>query len=328
MTDNTPRRPLAERPHVESWFFRANHPTEPRALWLKATLLCGRAGEASVAEAWCALFDGEQTFASKLTVPVAEAALDPVAIRVGPCRFHLDPQAGVLVGEVEGAAWDLRYRRVDGPLGEPLCLFPSPRLVDAAIPKNKLLTPVPAARFEGTVRWGSRALPIDGWLGMQGHNWGPEHARSYAWGQCVFTDVRSEPFAMVEAASGRVGVGPFTTPVLSLLTVRHLDREYRFDRIVDTWNQRARIAFPAWSLRMSGRDGVAELDMQADPRRMVRLGYENPDGTMAWCLNSKLAAVSLKVNPSEGDGFSCRSAHGGALEFLTRDAEPPLPRSA
>jgi hypothetical protein len=328
MTDNASRRSTIERPHVESWFFRANHPTEPRASGLKATLLCGRAGGPSVAEAWCAIFDGDRTFAAKLTVPVGDAAIEPPDIRVGPCRFHLDPAAGVLAGEAAGASWDLRYRRLDGALGEPLCLLPTRKLVDAAVPKNKLLTPVPAARFEGVVRWGDRTVPIDGWLGMQGHNWGPEHARSYAWGQCLFTDVRGEPFAMVEGASGRVRVGPFTTPVLSLLAVRHQGREYRFDRIVDTWNQRADIAFPAWSLRMTGRDGEAELGMEADPRRMVRLGYENPDGSVAWCLNSKLAAVTLRVNPSEGDGFTCRSAHGGALEFLTREADPPLPQSA
>jgi hypothetical protein len=110
--------------------------------------------------------------------------------------------------------------------------------------------------------------------------------------------------------------------------VRHGGKEYRFDRILDLWNQKVFTVFPGWSLRIGGPAGVAELCMEARPEQVVCLGYENPDASMAWCLNSKLASVTLKINPTDGEGFLCRSQHGGALEFLSREAIPPLPQAA
>jgi hypothetical protein len=62
--------------------------------------------------------------------------------------------------------------------------------------------------------------------------------------------------------------------------------------------------------------------MQAQPDHMVCLGYDNPGGNRSHCLNSKTARVTLRVDPSNGDGFECVSENGGALEFLQPDEEP------
>ena len=50
-------------------------------------------------------------------------------------------------------SWDLSFVRRAGPLGAPMSLFPSARLVDAPFPKNKLLTPFPVADFTGGLTW-------------------------------------------------------------------------------------------------------------------------------------------------------------------------------
>ncbi len=306
--------------HVESWFLRANHPERPRALWLKATIL-GRAKGESVSEAWCSLFDGETPRAKgyKVTVPIGEARFETDTAEIAGCRFDFDPATGGSTGRVGEVSWDLSWKRLPGLLGDPLSMLPSDRLIDGPLPRNKLLTPAPAMSFEGEIRWKDEVWPIEQWLGMQGHNWGRAHSPEYAWGQCVFTDSAGQPFASVEAASGRIVVGGFTSPILALMTVRRSGRTYRFDRLVDVWNRTASIAFPDWTLKMRGPDGEALLSMRARPDRMVCLGYENPDGQLSHCLNSKLASVSLRMNPVNEDAFECRSEHGGALEFLQPD---------
>jgi hypothetical protein len=158
---------------------------------------------------------------------------------------------------------------------------------------------------------------------MQGHNWGAGHAPEYAWGHCIFIDSRGVPFCVVEGASGRIRLGHRTSPLISLLSVRTAQGpEYRFDRILDLWRQDPRIRFPDWTLRIRGRDGEAALAMRADPQRMVCLGYENPDRQLSYCLNSKTAAVTLRVNPVNGDAFECISPYGGALEFLQPTQDP------
>lgn len=330
--DNAPRF-TPQRPSVESWFARANDPGSARALWVKATVLCRDDGSA-VAEAWVSLFDGDRTIAARQTIDLSRATItntiDPVAhredvdrlnIAIAETSIGLGSQGGSLRGQIASTdgqlSWELSMDRHPTSLGAPLSLLPSRRLIDAPIPKNKLLTPFPVASFTGSVTWGEDTWNIDNWLGMQGHNWGDAHSPEYAWGQCLFTDSAGEPVAMVEGASGRIRIGPTTSPLLSMLTVRHDDREFRFDRLVNLWRQRPKLNFPQWRLEMSNGQARADLIMRANPTRMVCLGYDNPNATRSYCLNSKTASAWLRVVPGNGESqLEFHTATGAALEFL------------
>ncbi|MGV9838306.1 hypothetical protein ACWDUL_29455 [Nocardia niigatensis] len=322
IAQNAPRL-RANTDHVESWFVRANDPHSPRAVWIKATVLTSGDGTA-LAQAWCSVFDGQRTHAWCLDVPLAAAQFDthPIGqdITVGPLTLSLTGRGGTSGGKLSDAAqtvaWELSFSKVAG-LGEPMSLLPSDRLLDTPVPNNKLVTPFPVLTCAGRLEWQGEHWDLTGWHGMQGHNWGREHSPEYAWGQCVFTEARSgEPFAVLEAASGRTSIAGRTSPLLSMLVVRRGDEEFRFDRIVDLWRQRPRLEFPTWTLRMRGRHGTAELRMHAEPEQMVCLAYRNPARATSYCLNSKTAAVSVHVAPINGNAFELRSPHGGALEFL------------
>lgn len=328
ITDNSPRF-RAGSPSVESWFLRANDPHSPRAFWIKATVLINADGSA-VAEAWVSFFDGDRTVASRETIPLGQADITDrdgnLVAHIADTTVELQDDFGLILGHLSGGklGWDLRMQRLPGLLGEPLSLLPSRKLIDAPVPKNKLLTPFPVALFAGTVTWEGETWEIDEWPGMQGHNWGAAHSPEYAWGQCVFNDSQGRPFAVVEGASGRVQLGPITTPLLSMLTIRRDGRELRFDRLLDLWRQDPKIEFPIWRLRMRGSDGRAELLMRANPGRMVCLGYDNPGGQRSFCLNSKTSEVRLRVWPHHGDPFECHSDFGGALEFLQPTESPQV----
>jgi hypothetical protein len=320
--DNRPRfRPGAD--HVESWFVRANDPSAPRAVWLKATVLT-KADGTSVAEAWCSVFDGDRTAAFRRTVPLDDASYRSgkasLEARVAALTLDLDGDDGRSSGELGDVGWDLSFARRPDQVGRPLSLFPSARLVDAPFPKNKLLTPFPVADFAGSVTWAGDPWDLGGWVGMQGHNWGPSHAPEYAWGQCVFP----EQDAVVEGASGRIELGSRTSPLFSMLVVRRGDDELRFDRLLDRWRQKPRIDFPHWTLEMRGRDGRALLEMTGSPAAMVCLGYDNPARARSYCLNSKTATVRVEVLPARGPAYTLTSDHGGALEFLRPDALPEV----
>lgn len=325
--DNAPRFRTGTD-HVESWFVRANDPTRPRALWLKATVL-SRADGPSVAEAWCSVFDGDRAAAFRETIPLGDATFGADgSSTVGPVSLDLEADGGRTRGGLasgQGAVrWDLAFARSGGGLGEPMCLLPSRRLVEGGFPRNKLLTPIPVASFTGGLDWGQDHWDLDGWVGMQGHNWGVAHSPEYAWGQCVFLDGRGDPHAVVEAASGRIELGHRRSPLVSMLTVRYDGREHRFDRIVDLWRQRPVLDFPRWSLAVRGRAGEGTLTLTGDPAAMVCLGYDNPARATSHCLNSKTAAVRLDVRPRDGRPFTLTSDHGGALEFLQAAQVPEV----
>ena len=319
--------------HVESYFLRLNHPTRPLALWLKATILAPLDGEA-VAESWLAWFDGEQgsTFAHRETMPRGQATFEPrpggIDVHTNSLDLSLGPEGsarGELRAPTGTASFALDWTRLPGPPGEPLSLTQSRLLREGPIPRFKLLTPFPWLNVSGTLTLRGQRLEIDRWQGMQGHNWGPEHHSEYAWGQCLFPETKSEPPTMVEGYTLRLKLAGRKTPRISGLVVQRGDQCLRFGRVLDLWRQEATVTRDRWTVRVRGPDGEARLRMDAAGRPMVCLGYPNPDGHLSYCFNSKLADVLLEVRPARGPAFTCRSPHGGALEFLRSEPDPALP---
>ncbi len=344
--DNAPRcqRPgVAAGDHVESWFLRANHPTRPRALWLKATVLCARRGARADAHVWGAVFDqtGEtpRALAWRGRLPLGRAAFSsgpPWRLGFGPARFRFGAAGGESRGVLPPSsprtpgelAWDLSWvppgNAAGGGLSAPLQLFPGRAWIERGWPRNKLVTPAPLLRFGGSLRFADEEWALDDWIGMQGHNWGPAHAPEYVWMQCVFWDAENQPFALMEAACGRIRL-PLgrRSPIFSLLTLRLPEREYRFDRLQDFYRHRVNSLFPAFDLHLRGAPGALTLQARARPELMVDLPYQNPNGQVSRCLNSKLAKLSLRLDPENGDTLLFRSPHAAALEFLYAPAALP-----
>lgn len=333
-SDNALRfRPEADG-HVESYFLRGNATDRRLAIWLKATVFSPRP-DSAVAELWCIVFDAENErhWAEKRTVPFqhAEFSGEPMRIEIADGSFELADQ-GIARGQIEGEGgacrWDLSWDRREGPLGERLCILPSEKMVDGSFPRSTPLTPFPTFEMSGSIEVWDETIDVDGWKGMQGHNWGDEHAWEYAWGHCPFLDDQNEPFCWVEGFSARTRIAGRPSPVISALVIRRGDETYRFDRLVDLWRQNADIDLEnyRWRLDLHGPDGKASVVMDADPDQMVCLGYHNPDGRLSYCLNSKLARVDLRVNPTNEAAFECTSEHGGALEFLRNSPDPNFQR--
>src|SRR5271155_2928516 len=71
-------------------------------------------------------------------------------------------------------------------------------------------TPLPAATFDGTLELSGRAIELDGWRGMVGHNWGSGHADRWIWVHGV--GFAEEPLAWLQLALGRVRLAGRMTP--------------------------------------------------------------------------------------------------------------------
>jgi hypothetical protein len=309
--------------HVESYFWRANDPSSKRAFWLKATILARVGKQPAVADLWCCTFDGTtgRIWGDRQTVALEDARFEgaPLEIDIGQAVFRLNLDQGRAQGSLHNeqgsCTWDLSWSPGREPLSDALSIFPFRWMLHTGIPRSKTVTPHPVLQFNGQMTWSDQSVPVQNWVGMQGHNWGKEHTPEYVWGQCIFMD-GAHPICMVEGFSGRIKVAGRLTPSISAMVVRYEDQEYRFDRLVNLWNQSAIIQYPEWTLAMKGPQGTAELHMIADPAQMVCLGYMNPDGTLSYCLNSKLAHTTLRVSPKRGQAFEVVSDFGGALEFL------------
>ncbi len=324
--------PAAPRDHVESYFLKANDPDGTRALWVRGTLF-SRASEpgGAVAEGWAIAFDrrggARRHVALKSTIPISRASFargelgvtwnEPqdgavFSLRSGAARGHI-AQRGQRI------AWDLSYQ-ADGPALE---LLPYPWMYSAPFPKSKLVTPAPDATFAGEVEVGGERWSLDGWRGMQGHNWGRGNAELYAWCHVnLWDDEGGEPLVL-EAVSARVRTGPVLLPLLTLVAVRARGVDHRFHRPADMLRAEAEIEGLSYRFDVASDLGRVEAEITADPEDMVGLYYANPKGPMTHCYNSKLARARLTFEPA-GRAKVTHTSVAAALEIGTHRRDPAV----
>lgn len=302
------------RGHVESYFLKLNDPEGNRALWVKATIRVQAGGAPRVAEAWAIAFDRDgEHVAVKQVVPLSRARFGAAGLAIEVAGLRITP--GRVVGEVESdgrrVAFDLRFT-TDAP---PLVPFPSPRLYETALPSFKLVSPHPDSRFDGSFTVAGRTIEVHGWRGMQGHNWGARHAERYAWVHCNQWEGSDE--LVLEGLTARVKVGPVLAPPLTLVCLRHRGVRYDFNTLV-----RARGTIDPRRWTFSARSALATVsgELWAGTRDFVGLAYENPDRSITYCLNSKIARgrVRLSVRGKPDIEAFTRAA---ALEIGTKDPE-------
>src|SRR5947199_8610566 len=143
--------------HYESFYVKAAHPSEPRAVWIRHTIWKAP-GQRPVGSLWCTLFDAswERPVAFKTSVPEPEAPLGEY-VRIGGAAFA--------PGVVAGPHWSLTF---EGD-AEPFPYLPRGWMYTAKLPRTKAESLYPSARFSGEVELDGRAVRLDGWPGIIGH---------------------------------------------------------------------------------------------------------------------------------------------------------------
>lgn len=329
--------PSVPRDHVESYFLKGNDPTGERAFWLKATLFAtAREPHRAVAEGWAVTFDrrggarrnvavkhvlpatdasfDRQGLGVRWALPAARAASAPSAPTASQDGLILEPHLtrGAISTPTSRIAWDLRFS------GEarPIVPFPYAAMYRGPFPKSKLVTPYPDLRFEGALSVDGEPWRIDGWRGMQGHNWGRGHTDLYAW--CHANGWDEDPDFVLEGLSGKVRVGPVTTPLVTIVCVRHRGVAYDFNRPLAIARAAGEVSPRRWSFAAKSRGASIEGVVEAETDDMVGLHYANPDGVVTYCLNSKLASARVRFEVAGGPRLSL-TTRSAALEVGTHD---------
>jgi len=303
--------------HVESYFLKLNDPSGRQALWIKATIVVREGGAPRVAEAWAIAFDREgRHIAVKQSVPLSQARFGAAGLDVAVAGLRLLP--GRISGEVASHAqritFDLRFT-MDAP---PLVPFPSERMYEARLPSSKLVSPHPDARFSGSYSVDGQRIEVDGWHGMQGHNWGTRHAELYAWGHCNQWD--GDDDLVLEGVTARVKVGPVLAPPLTLVCVRHRGVRHDFNAPLTLLRARGSVELRRWTFSAKNARATVTGELWAETPDFVGLAYDNPDGAVTYCLNSKIARgrIRLSVHGRPDVEAMTRAA---ALEIGTKDPD-------
>jgi hypothetical protein len=306
------------RGHVESYFFKLNDAEGRRALWLKATVLSRLSGAGPIAEAWAVAFDREGEHVAAKEVVAYESARfsrDGLSIKVSDLKFEEGRLEGCVASADRRIDFDLRFSTDVAPLVP----YPSLRMYTGRLPSSKLVSPHPDSRFSGRYSVDGRLVEVDGWRGMQGHNWGTKHAELYGWGHC--NQWHEEDDLVVEGVSARVKLGRrIVTPPLTLVCAIHRGVRYAFNRPSELLLARGGVTRRSWSFRARSRLARIEGELSADTADFAGLYYENPDGEMTYCLNSKIARGTVRLE-IEGRPPVVATTRTAALEIGTKDPE-------
>lgn len=295
----------SDKGHYESFYLKASHPTEPKAVWIRYTVNKPPGGEPK-GSTWFTYFERDaKPVARKDTMPSPVAGNgNYVAIgdsTVGPGRAR---------GAAEDATWNLSTRS----LGEPVRHLPRPWMYSAPIPRTKAVSPAPEAIFSGTLKVGERELVVDGWRGMWGHNWGAEHAERWIWTHAIFA-----PETWLDVVMGRIRIGGWTTPwiangVLSLDGQRHRVGglgKYRTTVVKESVGA-CEFTLPG-EVPVRGRV-VRPLDAT------VAWPYADPSGGTHHSLNSSLASMIIDCG-----GRPLSTQHGAVYELGVRETDHGIP---
>jgi hypothetical protein len=276
--------------HYESFYLKATRPGGGQAIWIRHTVH-KRPGAELTGSVWATVFDVDaaEPRAAKATVG-ADRVAAPAGGYIEVADARMGP--GVAAGELSAGglevSWDLTF--TEGP--EAFRHLPYDFLYRAPLPKTKLLSPYPDARFSGSLTVGGEKVELEEWPGMVGHNWGAEHAERWSWIQA--NDLR-EASGFFDAGLGRIKVGPLTTPwignaVLELDGERHrlggLDR-IRSTKVTDRPTS-CDFALAGKGIEVTGR-------VASEPRNFVAWVYADPVGPEHNTLNCSICDLELTV---------------------------------
>jgi hypothetical protein len=295
--------------HYESFYVKATRPGGGQAVWIRHTVH-KRPGEPLTGSLWFTLFDADAT---KVTVGAAEVSGGNAAYIEIAGAVLAD---GVARGEAKTpdleARWDLSFE--PGP--PAFRHLPYSFLYSAPLPKTKLLSPYPDARFSGSVTVDGELIELDSWPGMVGHNWGSEHAERWIW---IEANEFREADGWFDAGLGRIKLGPLTTPWIgnAMLSLDGIDHRLGgLDRIrsTDVDEEPTECEF-----ELTGKDIKVHGRVFAEPRDFVAWVYADPVGPEHNTLNCSISDLELTVERKGEPTRRLECVGAAAYELGTRD---------
>jgi hypothetical protein len=296
----------------ESFYLRAVDPVHPRCVWIRSTVHKAP-GSPATGSVWCTVFDStrDAPYAVKQTFDLPTVPGDGWIV-IGESTFGPSRVQGAASGADRSASWDLAVESH----GPGLRHLPKAWMYRAPLPRTKLESPMPAARFTGTVSTDDATIQLDGWPGMVGHNWGAEHAATWIW--LHGTLFEGAPDAWMDVALGRVRVGPVLTPWIANGAMSVEGNVTRLGGL-----RRAHVEATPAGCRIEIAGATIEARSPAD--QTVAWIYADPGGAQHHVLNCSIAEVRVKLTGSRGTARSLMTPHGGAYELGTAETSHGVP---
>lgn len=287
----------------ESYYFRGTSPKDGTAFWLKHNLLRYR-GEAAVGvECTLSLFDRAS---NRVSAAHDQTILEPAQLRAltqggdwdtqqfaFPNASHFAIGEATLKGALSNAAWDLTLTRSN----ETLLHFTPLSLYRIGWPKKKVLTRDVRIVFEGELKVGDHRISGT-FVGMNGHNWGTEHAHRYAYANCQLWDGGED--AIFDGFTAKVRVAPgLTSPYVTIASLKVGGTWHHFNRLIAVpWSRVSHLSDYRWTFSSQNHTHRLEVAIDGtDPRTRpwIALNYHHPSRALSVVKNTKFANGTIRL---------------------------------
>ncbi len=314
----------ARRPWYEVYFGKLNL-APGRALWFRYTLLDGISEEASC---WAVFFDREgKVTAGKEVGDLVDLA--PAGVCIPPdaserARFSGKPQVFHLgaahldvanaMGRAGAISWDLAL----SDSGRS-CWHVPPELNAAGLVSSGYSVPLADVRFRGTVTVAGATFPVEDAPGMIGHVVGRRSPSRWAWAHCNAFD--GQPDVVFEGLAATVALGA-RTRFLSSFVLWVDGRRVAFASVRVLLATKNEISPERWTFEARQGDRLLSGEALAPKQESVAIvTYTDPDGSLRYCRNSKLATLRIRlVAPGIDRAFTA----SGTAAFEVVDGQRPL----
>lgn len=304
----------------ESFYLRAVSPDRPVGVWIRCTVH-KRPHRPPAGSVWCTVFDASEDSAPKRAPFMHKVTTEQLSVPAGGWIAVGDTRLspGSCEGSCGPARWSLQFVSEEAELRH----LSHQMLYRMPIPRTKLTSPAPSARFQGSLSLPDRTIDLHGWRGMIGHNWGTEHAERWVWLHGI--DFDGSPSAWIDVALGRILVGGRMSPWVANGALSVEGRRTRLGGLLSrglTVAERPQLC----TLRLPGGRGVSvEARVQAPEDATAGWRYADPDGGEHDVLNCSVAALTLTVRRDGEPAKTLRTRHGCAYELGLREHDHGIP---
>jgi len=318
----------SQRGFYEVYFLKFNDRASRTACWLRYTLLSpGPEVGPPRTELWGIFFDAADPaghFAVKQSLPIDalrwdgnrfRLSLGDAELRQTGCQGAIDDP-----GRGHRLSWELSFDSAS----EAMFHWPHPKMYELRLPKTKMISPHIDARFSGRLVADGRTIELKDAPGQQTHMWGTQHGLRWCWGHCDAFE--EDPEAVWEGLDAQVPIGPWESPHLKLFLLRFQGRWHRFNRPRMLLRNRSQYELGRWNFEAFNDELRLSGTVETELTDLIGVTYQDPDGKLLWCNNSKLATARLEISGSGGRELGRLTCHrAAALEFVDRRIAAEVP---
>ena len=290
----------------ESYYFRGNHIDGNLSFWLKHNLIIFSGNPEIRFDSTIIIFDKQQKLSTSYQLAEIFSISDfekqtqnidswdefkfnfRNGSNISISNQLLKGKIQTIDGEV---SWDLNLN----PSNQTYYHFSKDWFYHGFFPKKKILTRDIDLTFNGIIN--TPSLKMEGnFKGLNGHNWGKEHAYRYAYGNC--NQFLEDSNAYFDGFSAKITLGPglIKSPFLSSCSLKTKKRWYHFNNVIKSYQHKVIIVDKyLWHVEFISSEFVMEVKIEGLNVPWIELNYDHPSRRISKVNNTKYANGSIII---------------------------------